>query len=348
LTLNNAAAFDRFGGSVSISGNTVVVGVVGEDEGGTDSGSVYVYTRSGTVWSQTQEMTADVPAAGDFFGTSVSVSGDTVIIGASGNDDGGGGAGSAYVFRTTLDAEKVLQASDWFNSVLLNGASAPPFTGLKLGDSMSYRFTVKNIGALDLDIHGITLTGTNAGHFSLVLPDRSLFSDLGSGESLDYTIIFQPLGSVSSELDATVTITSDGSLTELSFNISGLALSLESDSDGDGINDLAEYHLSGLGFDWQRSQPNRVDDYYEFSSLTGLFTKEEAGGITVGTTVVDIDSTTNTAGVVIGLQESSDLQNYTPINADPSKLSIDNTGRILYEIEAADGKKFYRAGVSGR
>jgi hypothetical protein len=104
LTAGDGAASDGFGSSVSASGDTVVVGARGADPaGGSAAGAAYVFVRSGSAWSQRQKLTAGDGAAYDFFGSSVSASGGTAVIGASGDDTGGGAnAGSAYVFRSDL------------------------------------------------------------------------------------------------------------------------------------------------------------------------------------------------------------------------------------------------------
>ncbi|MBK8430871.1 MAG: FG-GAP repeat protein [Chloroflexi bacterium] len=101
LTANDPAMDDWFGSSVAVSGDTAVIGAYGDDDGGSDSGSAYVFTRTGGVWSQQAKLTASDPAAGDWFGRSVAVSGDTAVIGARGDDDGGDASGSAYVFTRT-------------------------------------------------------------------------------------------------------------------------------------------------------------------------------------------------------------------------------------------------------
>ena len=98
LTASDAAAEDQFGYSVAVSGDTAVVGNRGDADGGLDSGSAYVFVRSGTTWSQQAKLTASDAAADDFFGDSVAVSGDTAVVGAPWDDDAGLNSGSAYVF----------------------------------------------------------------------------------------------------------------------------------------------------------------------------------------------------------------------------------------------------------
>ena len=100
LTASDAAAVDVFGTSVSISGDTAIVGADSDDDNGFNSGSAYIFTRTGGVWSEQAKLIASDAAAGDGFGRSVSISGDTVIVGAL-SDDNGFNSGSAYIFTRT-------------------------------------------------------------------------------------------------------------------------------------------------------------------------------------------------------------------------------------------------------
>ena len=112
-------AGDYFGYSVSISGdgNIAIVGAWYEDTGATDAGAAYIFTRSGTSWSEQAKIQATDKAASDQFGVSVSISDDglTAIIGANGEDTGASGAGAAYIFTrsgTTWSQQAKIQASD--------------------------------------------------------------------------------------------------------------------------------------------------------------------------------------------------------------------------------------------
>jgi hypothetical protein len=90
----------RFGSSVAICGETVVVGAfLNDGAAGADQGSAYVFTRNSGVWTLQQKLEASDAAAGDGFGYSLAISGETVMVGAQG-DDGPAGReqGSAYVF----------------------------------------------------------------------------------------------------------------------------------------------------------------------------------------------------------------------------------------------------------
>ena len=108
LKASNAEADDRFGGSVAISGDTLVVGARQEDSsasGGesdnssTDAGAAYVFTRSDTTgeWTQQAYLKASNAVASDNFGHSVSIDGDTLVVSAP---YGSSGVGAVYVFTS--------------------------------------------------------------------------------------------------------------------------------------------------------------------------------------------------------------------------------------------------------
>ncbi len=134
LVAGDGASYDYFGHSVAVAADTVVVGVYRDDDTGEDSGSASVFTRNGGIWGRQQKLTGGDAAAGDYFGGSVSISGDTALVGAYGDDDGRGeDSGSAYVFIHTggvWNLQQKLTAgdgadSDWFgSSVSLSGDTA--------------------------------------------------------------------------------------------------------------------------------------------------------------------------------------------------------------------------------
>ncbi len=116
LTAADIETADSFGHSVSVSGDTALIGAIGDDPGnGTSSGSVYVFTRTDGVWSQQAKLSASDAAATDQFGWSVSISGDTALVGSRLNDAAATDSGSAYVFTRTdgvWSQQAKLNASD--------------------------------------------------------------------------------------------------------------------------------------------------------------------------------------------------------------------------------------------
>jgi nucleoside-specific outer membrane channel protein Tsx len=109
LTASDGAGYDRFGGSVAISGSSVVVGAVGNDF---YTGAAYVFERAGMTWPERAKLTASDGAGFERFGESVAITGSRVVVGASGHPD----AGAAYVFvrseTGTWSEQAKLTASD--------------------------------------------------------------------------------------------------------------------------------------------------------------------------------------------------------------------------------------------
>jgi len=100
-TLNNPSpdGYDNFGFSVAISGTRVVVGAYWDNTGATDAGSAYVYDLgSGTPTVPVATLNNPGPAADDYFGQSVAISGTWVVVGAPYDNTGATDAGSAYVY----------------------------------------------------------------------------------------------------------------------------------------------------------------------------------------------------------------------------------------------------------
>ncbi len=115
LTASDGAAGDKFGHVVAVDGDTALIGAYGDDDNGSSSGSVYVFTRSGGMWTEQAKLTASDGAPSDVFGYSLALFGDTALIGAPVDDDNGIGSGSAYVFTRSGEVwteQAKLTASD--------------------------------------------------------------------------------------------------------------------------------------------------------------------------------------------------------------------------------------------
>ncbi len=115
MLASDGDAGDRFGYSVSISGDYAIVGAYLDNDNGSFSGSAYIFHRDGTSWSQQAKLTASDGVTNDVFGFSVSVNGDYAIVGAFIDDDNGSNSGSAYIFKrdgTNWHEQFKLTASD--------------------------------------------------------------------------------------------------------------------------------------------------------------------------------------------------------------------------------------------
>jgi hypothetical protein len=172
LTASDGALGNRFGYSVALSGDTAIVGAYGRNSG---TGAAYVFTRSGTVWSQTATLTASGGAVMDRLGYSVALSGDTAIAGAHGRNRG---TGAAYVFTRS--------GSVWSQTATLTALSGAE------GDALGYSV------ALSGDTAIVGAYGTNRGTGAAYVFTRSgpiwsqaatlTASDGVAGDSLGYSV----------------------------------------------------------------------------------------------------------------------------------------------------------------
>ena len=149
LKASNAGAGDRFAGSVAISGDTLVVGAANEDsnaagapmnDSAPSAGAAYVFVRSGGVWTQQAYLKASNIDSSDQFGSSVAIDGDTVVIGAPGEQGSGNlsnQAGAVYVFTRTSDV--------WTQQAYLKASNAEVFD--EFGTSVSISGDTLIVGA---------------------------------------------------------------------------------------------------------------------------------------------------------------------------------------------------------
>jgi hypothetical protein len=114
LIASDASAGDNFGWSVDIDGDTAIVGAYADTNDIQFEGAAYIFTRSGTTWTQQARLQASDVAQYDIFGLAVAIDGDTAVVGAFNNDTGGDNAGAVYVFTrsgTTWTQQAKLQSS---------------------------------------------------------------------------------------------------------------------------------------------------------------------------------------------------------------------------------------------
>jgi len=116
---------DGFGSALSIDGNLVVVGAPQDDDMGADSGAAFVFTRTGSLWSESKVLPTN-GAAGDRFGTSVCISGNVLAVGAPGKDFStlSQDIGNAYVFTgdaTIWTQQQILTAGSHADANALFG-----------------------------------------------------------------------------------------------------------------------------------------------------------------------------------------------------------------------------------
>jgi hypothetical protein len=188
LTASDGAAGDEFGSSISISGNTVVVGAASAKVGGNaQQGTAYVFVEPGSTWTnmtQTVKFTASDGAAGDFFGSSISISGNTVMVGTSSAVQG-----AAYVFGQTQATQPVVSAVAPASGSLGGGTvvtiSGTAFTGTTLvdfGTLAASSFTIDS----DTQITAVSPAGAGTVNVTVTTPGGK--SAVSSADQFTYKV----------------------------------------------------------------------------------------------------------------------------------------------------------------
>ncbi|REE01506.1 MBG domain-containing protein [Marinoscillum furvescens] len=149
LTHNATSTSEYLGTSVSIDGDWIAAGArSGYNTSNTRSGAVFVYQKPQTGWADATETAKMYPSDGnasDYFGQSVSITGDQLIVGAYGHDLTGSNQGAAYIFErptggwvTASETKKIThetpEDSDYFGYAVA-GDGATVLVGAYLDDN---------------------------------------------------------------------------------------------------------------------------------------------------------------------------------------------------------------------
>lgn len=147
LSADDVTRGDNFARSVAISGNTVIVGSVGDDDAGETSGSAYLFDA--TTGAQLAKLTASDGAAGDRFGNAVAISGNIAVVGAFADNDFGVNSGAAYLFDVTTGEQIArLTAPDPTGDDVFGDTVAIFGNTVVIGSSRDDFGSVANIGSV--------------------------------------------------------------------------------------------------------------------------------------------------------------------------------------------------------
>lgn len=176
LKASNVGANDRFGFTVALSGDTLAVGASGEDSATAgingdendnsleSTGAVYVFTRSGSSWSQQAYLKASNPDSTDSFGVALALSGDTLAVGANWEDGSTTGvngdetddmalqSGAVYVFTRA--------SNTWSQQAYLKASNTG--AGDEFGSALALDGDTLAVGAWEEDSAAIGINGTES------------------------------------------------------------------------------------------------------------------------------------------------------------------------------------------
>lgn len=269
LLPDDGEASDHFGDSVSISGDTIVVGAPGAN-------AAYVFVKPAGGWMnlvQTAKLTASDGTSDDYFGMAVSISGDTIVVGASYNDGNGENAGAAYVFEkpvsgwTNMTETAKLTASDgqaWHlfgNSVAVSGSTivvGAVFEGIRSSNTgAAYVFEKPGTGWLDMTETAKLTAGDKANYDefgnAVAISGNTIVigahSDDDAGEGTGSAYVFEKPAAGWNDMTQTVKLTaSDGAAGDAfgsSVSISGDTIVVGAPGDDDNGSDSGSAYVFG-------------------------------------------------------------------------------------------------------
>jgi hypothetical protein len=355
LKASNTGGGDQFGRSVAVLGDRVLVGAAwessaatGVDGNGNDdsaqwAGAAYLFGRTGVVWSQTAYLKASNTMPGDIFGYAVALAGTRIIVGAPDHafraaaaiiDD----AGAVYVFNLTEPEIGVEQPA---GISLENGLSIVDFGTLVEGENRSLEFVVKNSGGMGLTGIVPALSGSHAGDFSLSIPPAMT---VPGGGMTKFAVTFT--SSDPGNRTASLSIASnDANENPFTITLIGFVLSCTADSDGDGMNDGAEYLLRDLGFDWKEPQSGLVDTYYASANKAGLFTVSQVHALHAPAPLISQDPASGKFRLTMDWKRSTDLLEFFDFPANEGSVFVNEQGDIVFEFTSPDEAAFFRVEV---
>jgi len=205
-------------------------------------------------------------------------------------------------------------------------------------EELSLTFTLRNTGNWPLsDLTG-ELLGSNASEFALTQP---LPAQIEADGSTSFEVRFAP--SSSGEKWTVLRISSDDPFTP-AFDIllGGQALSAGDDTDGDGMNDAAEFKLAALGLDWATPQPSLVAAYFAESSRNGLFNRDQIKAMRPATPLLERNPDSGRFTLSVGLLKSTDLKDFQPTPLLAPQIHVLDDGNLEYEFASPEPAAFFR------
>ena len=281
LRASDAANYDAFGSSVSISGDYVVIGASCDDDNGQDSGSTYIFENTGATWSEVVKLNASDGTAYDGFGRPVALSGDYAVVGAINDDDNGDNSGSAYVYDITQYLS--IPVVNWeTDSQTVDEAVGTVTVTAQLsetsGDDIPVPFTVSGTAESsgvdhDLADGSITITaGSLTGSETFNINDDA---DPESDETVVVTMGTPTNADPGTILVQTITIEDN-----------------DTETDGDGISDWDEINVYGTDPDLPDTDGDGIDDGNEliYWGDPGYLTDHDGDAATYANNLLDPDS----------------------------------------------------------
>jgi hypothetical protein len=330
------AAGDRFGSAVAMSGLRVVAGAPLTDSP-TDSGRVYSYhLASPTPGVPSAVNSKSTRTSGDLFGAAVAVDGAIIVIGTPSDNRTAADKGAAYVFGP--DAPEIAVAGPHGGNLL--HASTVDLGAVAMGPAGStVSFTILNTGITSLAVSGVTAEGGNAGDFTI--DTAAMATTVAAGDDTQFSVTFSP--TAAGVRTTTLRIAnSDSNENPFDLELTGRGLSPGDDSDGDGLNDVAELQMAGLGFRWDEPDPERVATFLTHIGTAGYYAPPGGplGVLQVNRPGLTREPGTGRLKLSLALEKGPPSSSLQPLPMTPGDVRVNEAGEVEFKFTDPGGADF--------
>jgi hypothetical protein len=269
--------------------------------------------------------------------------------------------GTPGLFAAPTGTAPEIVVEELVGTPLVSGTSTVNLGHTVTGSATTKTFTVKNTGTGDLTGLGITIDGTDAARFTVTAHPTA---PVGPGGATTFTVTFTPT-TTGMKTAALHLANNDTDENPFDLVLTARVLSATEDTDGDGLNDAAEFKLAGLGFDWEVSQPALVSAFLteaglftqaqiDASRLAGradvtgdpgafnLYTLSAVQDLYVETPIIVRDTGTGKWKLTIGVKKATTLSNFLPFPFTEAGTVINGEGKVEFEFTVPDSKAFFR------
>ena len=335
----NPSNEDYFGTAVAISGTRFVVGVPENDTQATDGGRGYVYEVTSATFPEPADIvSSENQPEGEQLGFSVAIDDNNVLMGAPLHDANTSGRGAAYLFDPDPPAPQ-MQVEQPPGTGLIAGEASIQFGNGPVGSQGNTEtVTIRNVGTSELQVTGISLVGGNLADFSM--EQVTLPVNLPVDQILQFEVSFS--AATTGTRLTTLRIQSNAGVSSFEVTLTGQALSSADDTDGDGINDVAELAMQEFGFDWQVNDEELVAVLQAGANTLGLYGESQVEAMNQGAEVITVHPSTGKYTIKLPVEKSVDLSNFSLYPVQAPAVSIGGQGSLQIDLTPTGSKGFFR------
>ena len=238
------------------------------------------------------------------------------------------------------DPVSEISVEDSGGTLLSSNSSVVSFGNVPVGGSpVSIQLSLRSVGSGYLRNLSLSNNGAHAAEFA---PAPLANPSLAPGANATLTISFSPV-SGGNRTARLVIPSNDPDENPFVVHLTGFGIGTNLDSDGDGLNDAAEYAMSGLGFDWRTAQPGLVSALSGNVGKAGFFEESQIRDLNVGKPLLSRNAANGKFKLTLMLEKSTHLgQGFQALPFVESGTFLTNDGKLEFEFASPENAAFFR------